>query len=124
MARVRFVEEPKSVRAAHAGFGGAAILAVASIRFLAAVVAAALSYIDFAADDGLDVALASFIKEIGSSKEIAVIGDGYGGELLSRAFVHNRRAPPTDPISTEFRVNNKKSKSWVAPGTCVRQRSA
>src|SRR5260370_6633293 len=102
------------IRAAHAGFGVAAILAVASIRFLAAVVAAALSYIDFAADDGLDVALASFIKEIGSSKEIAVIGDGYGGHLLAgRILPKPRRIENTGRQKIKDGKPKKETKRFV-----------
>ncbi len=105
------------IRAAHAGFGVAAILAVASIRFLAAVVAAALSYIDFAADDGLDVALASFIKEIGSSKEIAVIGDGYGGHLLAGRFIQELGGLASPVEQTVIGVNVKMNELRLTHGT-------
>src|SRR5260370_41423035 len=74
------------IRAAHARFGVAAILAVASIRFLSAVVPAALRHVNFAANDGLDVALAGFVKEIGSGKKIAVVGDSNSGHLLAGRF--------------------------------------
>src|SRR5260370_17087924 len=101
------------IRAAHAGFGVAAILAVASIRFLAAVVAAALSYIDFAADDGLDVALASFIKEIGSSKEIAVIGDGYAGHILAGRFIQENPRLPRPNHRNVISVNVANKEIWL-----------
>jgi hypothetical protein len=55
--------------------------------FFAAVVAAALGNIDFAADYGLYVALTGFIEEIGGCEKVAVIGDGHGGHLLPRSLV-------------------------------------
>src|SRR5260370_24220989 len=109
------------IRAAHSGFGVAAILAVAPVRFFPAVMAAALSNVDFAADDGLDVALAGFIEEIGGGEEIAMVGDGHGGHLLAgpviqklggfagpRAPARTRvqrkldgpRLPPRNPVQT------------------------
>src|SRR5690242_620645 len=65
-----------------------AAIAIADGRgFFAAVVTAAFRNIDFTADDGLDVTLARFIKEIRSGEEIAVVGDGHGRHLLARGFV-------------------------------------
>src|SRR5258708_16760393 len=75
------------IRTAHSGFGVAAILAVAPVRFFAAVMAAAVSNVDFAADDGLNVALAGFIEEIGGGEEIAMVGDGHGGHFLAGGFI-------------------------------------
>ena len=49
--------------------------------------AAALGDINFAADDGLYIALAGFVKEIGGGEEVAVIGDGYRRHFLARSFV-------------------------------------
>src|SRR5260370_41185555 len=87
------------IRAAHAGFGVAAILAVASIRFLSAVVTTALRHVNFAANDGLDVALAGFVKEIGSGKKIAVIGDGYGVPPRDGHLLPTARSAPNSPAT-------------------------
>src|SRR5713226_5572453 len=73
------------VRTAHSGLGVAAILAVARIGFFASVMPAALGHVDFAADDGLDVALAGFVEKIRGGEEIAVVGDSHGGKLQPKA---------------------------------------
>src|SRR2546426_2980596 len=75
------------IRAAHSWFGFAAILAIGAVRFFAAVMAAAFGHVDLAANDGLDVALAGFIEEIGSGKEIAMVGDSHGGHLLAGRLI-------------------------------------
>src|SRR5260370_9742152 len=75
------------IRAAHTGFGVAASVGVAAICFFAAVMTAALGHVDFAADDGLDVALAGLIEEICGGKEIAVVRDSHGGHFLARRFI-------------------------------------
>ena len=75
------------VAAAHSRFRVALVLPAMAIRFIAAVVPAALGDVDFAAEDRLDVALAGFVEEIGSREKIAVVGDGHGRHLLARRFV-------------------------------------
>src|SRR5258708_14175043 len=88
----------------HPRLSIAAILAVASIRFVAAVMAAAFGHVDFAANDGLDVALAGFIEEIGGGKEISLDGDGHRGHFLAGRFIQNlsKFASPNEP--TDIRV--------------------
>ena len=105
------------IRAAHPGFGVAAILGVASIRFLSSVVATALRHVNFAADDGLDVALTGFIKEIGRSKEIAVIGDGYGGHLLAGRFIQELGGLASPVEQTVIGVNVKMNELRLTHGT-------
>ena len=105
------------IRAAHAGFGVAAILAVASIRFLSSVMATALRYVNFAANDGLDVALAGFVKEIGSGKKIAVVGDGYGGHLLAGRFIQKLGGLASPVEQTVIGVNVKMNELRLAHGT-------
>ncbi len=75
------------IAAAHSRLGVTAMLAVASIRFVAAIMAASLGHVDFAADDGLNVALAGFIEKIGGGKEIAVVGDGHRGHPLPGCLI-------------------------------------
>ena len=82
-----FAKENEMIAAAGAGLKIIAIFGGDGARFFAAIVAAALSDIDFAADDGLNVALAGFIEEIGGGEEVAVIGDGYRRHFLARRFV-------------------------------------
>src|ERR1700674_2696797 len=74
------------IRAAHSGFGVAAILAVAA-GFFAAVMAATFGHVDFAANDGLNVALAGFVEEIGGGEEIAVVRDSHCGHFLAGCFI-------------------------------------
>src|SRR5260370_5983277 len=90
---------------AHAGLGITTILAVATIGLFAAVMAAALSDVDFATDDGLDVALAGFVEEIRSGKEIAVIGDGHGWHFLARRFIEKLRSLANPLEQTLIRMN-------------------
>src|SRR5258708_13738044 len=105
------------IRAAHSGFGVAAILAVAPVRFFPAVMAAALSNVDFAADDGLDVALAGFIEEIGGGEEIAMVGDGHGGHLLAGRFIQKLGGFAGPLEQAVIGVDVKKNEMRVAPCT-------
>src|SRR5256885_17191356 len=75
------------IAAAHTRLGVASILAVASVGFLAAFMAAAFGYVNFAANDGLDVALAGFMEKIGSGEKITMVGDGHGGGFLGGCFI-------------------------------------
>src|SRR5258707_9727686 len=86
-----FTKQHKVIAAPHAWLGIAAILAVTSIRFVPAVMAAAFGHVDFAADHGLDVALACFAEEIRGGKEISVVGDGHGGQFLWGSLIGKRR---------------------------------
>jgi hypothetical protein len=61
--------------------------AVIRAGFLAAVVTATLGDVDFAANDGFHVALVGFVKKVGGSEEVAMVGDGHGGHFLPRGFV-------------------------------------
>src|SRR2546430_16708041 len=79
------------IAAAHTRLGVASILAVASVGFLAAFMAAAFGYVNFAANDGLDVALAGFIEKIGSGEKIAVVGNGHGGDFFGGWFIPKLR---------------------------------
>src|SRR5260370_5553050 len=105
------------IRAAHAGFGVAAIVAVAYIRFLSSVVTTALRHVNFAANDGLDVALAGIVKEIGSGKEIAVIGDGHGGHLLAGRFIQELGGLASPVEQTVIGVNVKMNELRLTHGT-------
>jgi hypothetical protein len=58
-----------------------------SVRFYTAVVAAAFGHINFASDDGLDVALAGFVEEIGGGEKIAVVRYGHGWHFLPRRLI-------------------------------------
>src|SRR5260370_9321857 len=92
---------------AHAGLGITTILAVATIGLFAAVMAAALSDVDFATDDGLDVALAGFVEEIRSGKEIAGIGDGHGWPFLAGRFSAKLRGLASPIEQPEIPMNLK-----------------
>src|SRR5260370_18418574 len=107
------------IRAAHAGFGVAAILAVASIRFLSSVMATALRHVNFAANDGLDVALAGFVKEIGSGKKIAVVGDGYGGHLLAGRFIQKIGGLASPLAPTVIVVDVKMNEMRLGPAARI-----
>src|SRR5258708_20152617 len=105
------------IRAAHSWFGFGGILAIAGGRFFAAVMAAALGHVDLAANDGLDVALAGFIEEIGSGKEIAMVGDGHGGHLLAGRFIQKLGgfASPIEQavIGVNVKMNEMRLPHWT-----------
>ena len=105
------------VAPAHAWFCLAAISSARRAGFLSAVVAAAFGHIDFASDNGLDVALARFIKEICRGEKVSVVRNGYGGHLLPRRFVEQfgRFARPVE--KTEIRMNVKMNKLRLTHGT-------
>jgi len=105
------------IRAAHSGFGVAAILAVAAIGFFAAIVAAALGHIDFAADDGLDVALAGFIEEIRGGEEIAVVRDRHCGHLLAGCFIQELGGFASSVEQAVIGVDVKMNELRLAHGT-------
>jgi len=105
------------IRAAHSWFGFAAILAIAAVRFFAAVMAAAFGHVDLAANDGLDVALAGFIEEIGSGKEIAMVGDGHGGHLLAGRFIQKLGGFASPIEQAVIGVNVKVNELRLAHGT-------
>src|SRR5689334_22729717 len=75
------------IGAAHSWFPFRLVLTAIAVRFLAAVVTAALGDVDFASDDGLYVALAGLVEEIGSGEKVAVVGDGHRRHLLAGGFV-------------------------------------
>ena len=105
------------IRAAHPGFGVAAILAVAPICFFAAVMAAALGHVDFAADDGLDVALASFVEKISRGEEIPVVGDGHGRHFLAGRFIQELGGLAGPIEQAVIRMNVKMNELRLAHGT-------
>src|SRR5260370_12069375 len=105
------------IRAAHSGVGVTAILAVAPIGFFADVMAAALGQVDFAADDGLYVALAGFVEEIRGSKEIAVVGDGHRRHLLAGRFIEKLGGLAGSIEQTVIGVNVEMNKLRLTHGT-------
>jgi hypothetical protein len=78
--------------------------------------AAAPGNINFAADDGLDIALAGFIKEIGGGKEIAVVGDGHGWHFLPGGLIEKLGGLACPVEQTEIRMNVKMDKLGLAHG--------
>jgi hypothetical protein len=111
-----FTKKDKVVAAASARFGFIAVVAVSSIRFIAAVMAAAPGYVDFAADDGLDVALAGFIEEVRGGEEIAVVGDGHGRHFLAGSFIEKLTGFAGSVEQTEIRMNVKVNELRLAHG--------
>lgn len=53
--------------------------------------AAAFGHIDFATDDGLYIALAGFVEEVGGGEKIAVVGDGHRRHFLAGGFIEELR---------------------------------
>src|SRR2546430_13612085 len=105
------------IAAAHTRLGVASILAVASVGFLAAFMAAAFGYVNFAANDGLDVALAGFIEKIGSGEKIAVVGNGHGGQFLARSFIPKLGGFANPLEQTVIPMKLKMHATRVGPGT-------
>jgi hypothetical protein len=112
-----FAEKDQVVAAAATRFGFIAIIAVGTVRLFAAVVAAALGDIHFAADDGLNVALAGLIEEIGGGEEIAVVGNGHGRHLLPGSFIEKLARFASSVEQTEIRMNVKVNELGLAHGT-------
>jgi nitrogenase molybdenum-iron protein alpha/beta subunit len=79
-------------------------------------VAASFREIDFTADDRLNVALASFVEEIGSGKEVAVIGDGNGWHFLARSLVEEFGGFAGAVEETVVRVDVKMDELRLAHG--------
>jgi hypothetical protein len=110
-----FAKEDKVIAAARAGLEIVAILA-GRAGFLSAVEAAALGDIDFATDDGLDVALAGFVEKIGGSEEVAVVRDGHRGHFLSRSLVEELGSFAGSIEETEIGVHVKMNELGIAHG--------
>ena len=117
IALKRFAKQHEVIAAAHSWLGVAALLAVASVGFLAAFMAAAFGHIDFAANDGLDVTLARFVEEIRSRKEIAVVGNGDGGHFLARCFIQKLGGFASPVEQTVIRMNVEMHELRLAHGT-------
>ena len=105
------------IRAAHPGFGVAAILAVAPICFFAAVMAAALGHVDFAADDGLDVALAGLVEKIRGGKPITVVCNGHGRHFLAGRFIQELGGFASSIEQAVIGVNVKMNELRLTHGT-------
>ena len=108
-------EKDEVIAAACAGFEIVAIFG-GGAGFFAAVVAAALGDVDFATDDGLDVALAGFIEEIGGGEEVAVVGDGHGGHFLARGLVEKLGGFAGSVQEAEIGVDVQMNKLGIAHG--------
>jgi hypothetical protein len=76
-----FAEEEEVIGAAGGGVVARRIVG------WAAIVAGAFGDVDFAADDGLDATSGGGVVEMGGGKEIAVVGDGDGGEAAAGGFL-------------------------------------
>jgi len=81
-----------------------------------AIVAAALGDVHFAADDGFDVALAGFVKEIRCGKQVAVVGNRHGGHLLAGRFIEQLAGFARTIEKTEVRVDMQVNKLRLAHG--------
>jgi hypothetical protein len=112
-----FAEKNEVVTAAGAGFHFAAIAVGGGCGFFAAVVAAAFGDVDFAADDGLDVALAGFIEKVGGGEKIAVVRDGHRGHLLARGFVEEFAGFARAVEKAEIGVDVEMNKLRIAHGS-------
>ncbi len=111
-----FAEQNQVVAAAGTGLHFSAITVRDLRRFLSAFVAAAFGDVDFAADDGLDVALRSFIEKVRGREQIAVIRDGHGRHLLARGFVEKFGSFARAVQKAEIRMNVEMNKLGIAHG--------
>jgi hypothetical protein len=87
----RFAQQHQVIRPARPWLRFAALLPIQAVCFFSALVPAALGDIHFAANDGLDVALTRFVKEIRCREKIPVIGDRHRRHFLPRSFVQQFR---------------------------------
>src|ERR1700690_1659344 len=92
-------------------------VAIVGSGFFPTIVAAALGQVNFAADDGLDVALAGFIEEIGGSEEVAMVGDSHGRHFLARSFVEQLGGLASPVEKTEIRVDVEMNELRLTHGT-------
>ncbi len=112
-----FAKQNEVVAAARTRLHFTAIAVGHRRGFFAAVVAAAFGDVDFAADDGLDVAFAGFIEKVGGGEQIAVVGDGHGGHLLAGGFVEEFARFARAVKKTEVRMNVEMNKLRIAHGS-------
>jgi hypothetical protein len=105
------------VGAAHPGLGVAAVASIPAVSLVATIVAAALGDVNLTTDDGLDVALARLVKEIGGRKEVSVVGDGDSGHLLAGSFIQKLAGFTSSIEQTEIRMNVKVNELRLAHGT-------
>jgi len=113
-----FAEEDKVVGAAGPGLKVVAVVH-GGAGFFTAVEAAAFGEVDFAADDGLDVALAGFIEKIGGGEEVAVVGDGYGGHFLAGGLVEKLGGFAGTVEEAEVGVNVEVNELRIAHGVSL-----
>ena len=103
-----FAEKNEVIGATSAGLEVVAVLGDGP-GLLSPFEAAALGNVDFTADDRLDVALGGLIEEIGSGKEVAMVGDGHSGHFLPGGFVEKfgsfARAVKKTVIGVNVQVN-------------------
>src|ERR1700724_1964390 len=104
------------IAATRAGFAVAALLPVASISFFTAVMAAALRDVYFAPDDGLHVALAGFVEEIGRGKQVAVVCDRHGGHFLPGRLIEKLCGFASTVEQAVIRMNVQMNKRRVIHG--------
>src|SRR5579859_94120 len=93
------------IGAAHPGLRFGLVLTTIAVGLFAAVVPAALCDINFASNDGLHVALAGFVEEIGGREKVAVVGDGHGWHLLAGGFVQQLRSLASPVEQAKIRVD-------------------
>jgi hypothetical protein len=79
--------------------------------------AAAFGDVDFAADDGLDVALAGFIEKVGGGEKIAVIRNGHRRHLLAGGFVKKLAGFARAVEKAEIGMNVEMNKLGIAHGS-------
>ena len=113
-----FAEEHEVIGAAGAGLEVVAIIGRGA-GFFAAVETAALGDVNFAADDGLDVALAGFMEEIGGGEEVAVVGDGHGGHFLAGGLVEKFGGFTRTVEEAEVGVNVQVNELRIAHGVSL-----
>jgi len=99
-----FTKQNEVVAAARTRFHFTAIAVGHRRGFFAAVVAAAFGDVDFATDDGLDVALLASLKKLAAAKDCRG-RDGHGGHLLAGGFVEEFARFARAVKKTEVRMN-------------------
>src|ERR1700720_2241307 len=104
------------ITAAPGGLAVAALLSVGAVGLSSALLAAASGHIHFATDDGLDVSLVGFIKEICCGKKIAMVGDGHRRHFLARGFVKQFASLASSIQQAEIGMNVKMNKLRLTHG--------
>jgi hypothetical protein len=116
VAFARFAKQHEVIAAAHSRLAFAALLPASPGSLFSAVEAAAFGNVDFAADDGFDVALARLMEEICSREQVPMVGHGHRWHFLARCLVEQFRGFACSVEQAEIRMHVEMDELRLAHG--------